>query len=216
MRSTIKNITTDMWDGYLEAAADFLKHHDEVQGVIVVDRFHVAKNYRDRFDTLRKSEFKRLKKEMSDELYDQILKNMYWVLRKNHADLTQEERERLRRLFDYSPLLHQAYTFREELTAIFNRLYSVSQAEKAIRAWCFKVQASSLNCYDRFIKTLKKYWQYILNYFDDRISSGFVEGLNNKIKTIKRRCYGINKVSSLFQRIWLDLQGRDRFFVSTP
>jgi len=63
--------------------------------------------------------------------------------------------------------------------------------------------------YDRFIKTLQRYWHYILNYFNRRISSGFVEGLNNKIKTIKRRCYGINKVSTLFQRIWLDLQGRE-------
>lgn len=205
-----------MWDGYLEAAADFLKHHNDIESEIVVDRFHVAKNYRERFDTLRKQEFKRFKKEMSDELYDQVCKNMLWVLRKNHADLAQEERVRLRRLFEYSPLLHRAYTFREELTAIFNRPYSVSQAEKAIRTWCAKVRASSVGCYDRFIKTLKKYWRYILNYFNDRISSGFVEGLNNKIKTIKRRCYGINKVSSLFQRIWLDLQGRDQFFMSTP
>ena len=46
-------------------------------------------------------------------------------------------------------------------------------------------------------------------------TSGFVEGLNNKIRTIKRRCYGIRKVSTLFQRIWLDLHGPDRFFVST-
>lgn len=216
MRQTIEHITTDMWDGYLEAAAEFLKHHDDVKGKIVVDRYHVAKNYRDGFDSLRKREFKRLKQKMSDELYDQVCKKMLWVLRKNHADLTPEERERLRRLFEHSPLLHQAYTFREELTAIFNRPYSVSQAEKAIRAWCRKVRASSVCCYDRFIKTLEKYWRYILNYFNDRISSGFVEGLNNKIKTIKRRCYGINKVSSLFQRIWLDLQGRDQFFMSTP
>lgn len=216
MRQTINHITTDMWDGYLEAAADFLKHHDDVESEIVVDRFHVAKNYRERFDTFRKQEFKRLNQEMSAELYDQVCKNMHWVLRKNHADLAQEERVRLRHLFEYSPLLHQAYTFREELTAIFNRPYSVSQAEKAIHTWCAKVRASSVGCYDRFIKTLKKYWRYILNYFNDRISSGFVEGLNNKIKTIKRRCYGINKVSSLFQRIWLDLQGRDQFFMSTP
>jgi transposase len=205
-----------MWDGYLEAAADFLKNHDDVESEIVVDRFHVAKNYRDGFDALRKQEFKRFKKEMSDELYDQVCKKMLWILRKNHAALAPEERRRLRRLFEYSPLLHQAYTFREELTAIFNRPYSVSQAEKAIRTWCVKVHASSVDCYNRFIKTLEKYWRYILNYFNDRISSGFVEGLNNKIKTIKRRCYGINKVSSLFQRIWLDLQGRDQFFMSTP
>jgi transposase len=50
----------------------------------------------------------------------------------------------------------------------------------------------------------------------DRLTSGFVEGLNNKIKTVKRRCYGIKKVSTLFQRLWLDLQGRYQFFSSTP
>jgi len=68
----------------------------------------------------------------------------------------------------------------------------------------------------RFIKLPLYIWHYILNYFNRRISSGIVEALNNKIKTIKRRCYGINKVSTLFQRIWLDLQGREQFFLSTP
>jgi transposase len=117
-------------------------------------------------------------------------------------------------LFSHAPLLHQAYTFREELTAIFDRPYTLTQAEGAIQAWCHKVWASPVRCDDRFIKTLQKYWHYILNYFNRRMSSGFVEGLNNKI--IKRRCYGINKVSTLFQRIWLDLQGREQFFLSTP
>lgn len=205
-----------MWDGYVEAAADFVKEHDDVDPEIVIDRFHVAKNYRDGFDSLRKKEVKRLKKELNDEVYDQECKGMLWILRKNHSDLTPEERVRLRRLFKHTSLLHQAYTFREELTAIFNRPYSVSQAEQALQAWCRKVRSSPVRCYDRFIKTLKRYWRYILNYFNHRVSSGFVEGLNNKIKTIKRRCYGITKVSSLFQRIWLDLQGRKRFFLSTP
>ena len=47
----------------------------------------------------------------------------------------------------------------------------------------------------------------ITNYFLDRQTSGFVEGLNNKIKVIKRRCYGILNVKHLFQRIYLDLSG---------
>jgi len=205
-----------MWDGYLQAAADFVQEHDDVKIKIVVDRFHVAKNYRERFDTLRKKEFKRLKRKLSDDVYERDCKGMLWIFRKNHSSLTPEERQRLRRLFRHSPLLHQAYTFREELTAIFNRPFSVAQAERAIRSWCHKVRLSPVRCYNRFIKTLERYWHYILNYFNQRVSSGFVEGLNNKIKTIKRRCYGINKVSSLFQRIWLDLQGRDRFFLSTP
>ena len=205
-----------MWDGYLEAAADFVDEHDDVQGKIVVDRFHVAQNYRKGFDSLRKKEFKRLKRDLSDERYDQDCKSMLWILRKNHAALTPEERRRLRTLFQHTPLLHQAYTFREELTAIFNQQYSIAQAEQAIHAWCHKVWMSPVCCYDSFIKTLLRYWRYILNYFNHRVSSGFVEGLNNKIKTIKRRCYGINNVSSLFQRIWLDLQGREQFFLSTP
>ena len=216
LRRTIIDITTDIWDGYLNAAAEFVDENDEVNSTIVIDRFHVAKNYRDAFDKLRKKEFKRLKSELSDEDYAQVCKGMLWILRKNHHDLTPDDRVRLRTLFRYSPLMHQAYTFREELTAIFNRRYTVEQAEIAILAWIRKVEASSCSCYHSFIKTLRRYWTFILNYFERRVSSGFVEGLNNKIKTIKRRCYGISNPSTLFQRIWLDLQGRRRFFLSTP
>lgn len=105
---------------------------------------------------------------------------------------------------------------RKELTAIFNRHLTVAEAEVAIRAWIRKVEASALTYYNAFIKMLPRYWTFILNYFKQRLSSGFVEGLNNKIKTMKRRCYGIHKPATLFQRIWLDLQGRRRFFLSTP
>lgn len=216
LRKTITGFTTDMWAGYLQAAADFVEEHADVAAKIVVDRFHVACNYRDDFDDLRKQELKRLKQTLAKEQYEQVCKGMFWVLRNNHATLKPEDQIRLRCLFEHAPLLHQAYTFREELTAIFNRPYTVAQAERAVQAWCNKVSASPVRCYDGFIKTLQRYWTYILNYFSDRISSGFVEGLNNKLKTIKRRCYGIKKVSTLFQRIWLDLQGRARFFMSTP
>ncbi|MHA2219756.1 MAG: transposase, partial [Candidatus Hodarchaeales archaeon] len=51
----------------------------------------------------------------------------------------------------------------------------------------------------------------ITNYFEARFNSGFVEGLNNKIKVIKRRCYGIFNIEHLFQRIHLDLEGYSVF-----
>jgi transposase len=54
----------------------------------------------------------------------------------------------------------------------------------------------------------------ITNYFLDRSNSGFVEGLNNKIKVLKRRCYGILNLSHLFQRLFLDLEGY-RLFART-
>ncbi|NOY72106.1 MAG: transposase [Gammaproteobacteria bacterium] len=52
-----------------------------------------------------------------------------------------------------------------------------------------------------------KHWPIILNYFNDRVTSGFVEGLNNKIKVIKRRCDGIFNTEKRYQRIFLDLEG---------
>ena len=82
-----------MWDGYLQAAADFVQEHDDVKAKIVVDRFHVAQNYRKGFDTLRKKEFKRLKRELSDDVYERDCKGMLWILRKNHSALTTEERQ---------------------------------------------------------------------------------------------------------------------------
>jgi transposase len=216
LRPTIKHFSTDMWEAYVTAIEEFIAAHDEVTARLVIDRFHVAQQYRDDFDDLRKQELRQLKKSLPTETYDQDCKGTLWLLRKNHDALDDDERERLRRLLAHSQPLHQAYTLREELTAIFNQSQSVTKAERRLSAWKRKVQRSDLDCFDGFIKTLSAHWQPILNYFDERITSGFVEGLNNKIKVLKRRCYGIKKVSTLFQRLWLDLEGRTRFFLSTP
>ena len=74
-----------------------------------------------------------------------------------------------------------------------------------------KVQTSGLNIFDTFLTTLGNRWEEITNYFIDRQTSGFVEGLNNKIKVLKRRCYGIINIGHLFQRIMLDLKGYSMF-----
>jgi transposase len=215
LRPTITHFTTDMWEGYLTAIDEFIAEHADVTAASVIDRFHVAQQYREDFDDLRKQELKRLKKELPKQTYEQDCKGLLWLLRKNHADLEKEEQHQLRQLLVHSPLLHQAYTFREELTAIFNLNLSLTQADTRLRAWIRKVDAAKLDTFTGFIQTLNNHWQPILNYFPQRVSSGFVEGLNNKIKTIKRRCYGIRKSFTLFQRIWLDLQGRQRFLLST-
>ena len=204
-----------MWEGFVNAIDEFINEHDDVTASPVVDRFHLAKNYREDFDDLRKKEIKRLKKELPSETYDTDCKGMLWLLRKNHSALDSDECQRLRRLFSHSPDLHLAYTFREELTAIFNQHLSMEMAQLRLDAWVSKVERSTLDTFDGFIKTLRNHWSSILTYFDQRITSGFVEGLNNKIKTITRRCYGIRKDSTLFQRIWLDLHAKDLFSPST-
>jgi transposase len=166
----------------------------------------VAQTYRGAVDKLRKQERQRLKKELSDEQYEEI-KGVMWATRKNNADLSDAQRQQLRRFFDYSPLFKQAYTLREELTAIFDLPLSHEQAQYRLDCWQAKVQQSDLSCFDKFLGTLENWREEIVNYFKKRFNSGFVEGLNNKIKTIKRRCYGLTDVQRVFQRIFLDLEG---------
>ena len=63
------------------------------------------------------------------------------------------------------------------------------------------------SCCNRLSIALKEHMEIVTNYFTNRSNSGWVEGLNNKIKALKRRCYGITNPVSLFRRIWLDLSG---------
>lgn len=200
-----------MWDGYLGAVADFIEAHPEVQARIVIDRFHVAQNYRADFDTLRKQELRRLRKELPEETYKAVAHGMLWVLRHNHANLDEADKVRLQTLFQYSPKLHQAYTFREELTAIFNMPLKLDEGRRRLEKWAAKVEQSTLSCFDKFLKTLRNHLDPIANYFHRRANSGFVEGFNNKLKTITRRCYGLKVFDSLFRRLWLDLNGYKHF-----
>jgi len=198
LRKTIQMVYSDMYEGFINAAKEVLKRKVK----IVIDRFHVAKLYRKGFDTLRKQEMKRLKEELSEQEHKK-LKGVMWASRKK--DLTKEEKQLLECLFKYSPKLQVAYKLSNELTGIFDKHILKESARKSMKRWMKKVKESTLNCFNTFIKTLNKWLNEIINYFIDRQTSGFVEGLNNKIKVIKRRCYGILNITHLYQRICIDL-----------
>jgi transposase len=208
LKKTIRTACCDMYDGYINAVKEIFGNKVKV----IIDRFHVAKNYRKCLDTLRKQELKRLKKELTEAEYKK-LKGAMWALRKKEETLTDEEELILARLFTYSPTLKQAYDFQNSLTGIFNKNINKQEASKLIKKWIKEISESTLTCFDKFIATLNKNWNDILNYFHrkQRKNSGFIEGLNNKIKVIKRRCYGIFNIEKLFQRIFLDLEGYEKF-----
>ena len=114
-------------------------------------------------------------------------------------------------LFNLSPSIRAAYRLARELTHIYNKHHRKSTAQTKINKWIRKVKNSEVSCLNRFIKTLQTYSDHISNYFIRRDTSGWVEGINNKVKVIKRRCYGITNPKHFFQRIFLDLQGYDIF-----
>jgi transposase len=165
--ATIHTACIDLYDSYLQAVREVLPHVR-----IVIDRFHLAQKYRDTADSVRKQELKRLKHELPKTEYQQ-LKGSLWAFRKNQADLTSEEQERLARLFAYSPELEAAHLLREELTAILEQATSLTQGQEQIRAWQERVRHSGLSCFDDFQNTLDRWWIEITNYFVNRNSSGF-------------------------------------------
>ena len=205
VQRAIRTVCTDLYEGFINAVKEVLGHAQ-----VVADRYHVAKLYRECADRLRTHELRRLKKALPKEHYDEI-KGAMWPFRKNPADLEADEQALLQRLFASAPDLQRAYTYREQLTALFEQELSKEAAKHEIKKWRRRVQASGLKCYEGFLTTLDNWLEEITNYFPQRHNSGFVEGLNNKIKVLKRRCYGIFNLAHLFQRLFLDLEGYRMF-----
>ena len=205
IRARITTVCTDIWEAYITAAQEVLP-----DARIVLDRFHVARHYRDGVDHLRKQELRRLQKELPKAGQDE-LKHTLWPFRKRSAALDEDEQERLTALLAHSPALRMAYTLREELTRIFDTARSKKDGLRRIRFWRQRVVRSGLECFDGFLKLLDTWLDLIANYFINRQTSSFVEGLNNKLKVLKRRCYGLRNVRRLFQRLTLDLEGYRRF-----
>jgi len=204
-RTSITTVCTDMWEGYSSAVSEVLP-----DAQIVIDRFHVACHYRAAVDTLRKHEVRRLKHVLPTEAADD-LKHTLWPFRKRATDLDVVEHEQLETLLAHSPALRQAYTLREELTTIFDTARSKSDGLRRIRWWRHRVVRSGLACFDGFLKLLDTWLDRIANYFINHQTSSFVEGLNNKLKVLKRQCYGMRNVGRLFQRLTLDVDGYRRF-----
>jgi transposase len=205
----VQTVCCDLWEAYTEAVRQEIPTTK-----IVVDRFHVAKHYRNAAEQVRKQELARLKNTLPKAEY-QKLNGSFRTFRKNAKDLNKEERKILRHFFQHSALAKQAYVLREQLTAIFDMNLSKKQAQAKIQRWIQRVQKSGLQCFDDFLKLLATWWQEITNYFIQRENSGFVEGFNNKVKVLKRRCYGIFNLQHLFQRIYLDLHGYRLFAATT-
>jgi transposase len=208
LKATIETVCTDMYQGYVTAVEKALPG-----AKLVVDRFHVAQAYRKGADAVRKRELKRLKRELSEADYT-LLKGAMWAFRKRPEDLNPKEKVLLNRAFVQSAKMEEAYILREELTNIFDEKQTKESAKQTIKAWCKRVSKREIAEFADFLKTVNKWLDPVTNYFLERQTSGFVEGFNNRIKVMKRRCYGIFKVNRIFQRLTLDLYGYERFGVA--
>ena len=201
LKATVRWVCSDMGEGYAGAVAAALP-----TAHIGVDRFHVAVPYREAVDDLWKQEFRRLN---AGRPADQALPTaeLRRLLRREWPSLTPAQQGQLVELFAQTPTLVSASIRRTTLTAIFECTPDRATAQTRLRIWGEQVKAAGITCLDKFLNTWHHGQDGILNYFDGRHSSGFVEGLNNKLKLLKRRCFGLDDPVELFRRLWLDIEG---------
>ena len=206
---SLEAITIDMSASYFPALKEVIGDVDVFNQIVTIDRFHIAKLLGDKVDKERKKLVRQLKEKYEnneDELNK--IKHTMWPFRHHEKDLSEEEQIRLNHLFEMSPSLKECYDLRESLFNIFDLELSKEQAGGKIDEWikaAEKYATKGHNPFTSFIKTYKTYKLNILNYFSHRCSSGPVEGLNNKIKVIKRRGYGFRNIMNFARRIFLDI-----------
>ena len=179
-RKAIRTVSIDMWDPYRQAVYAKLPHAQ-----LVADRFHVMKQLNDRLTQMR-----RAIQRQADDATKQALKGSRWLLVNNRDTLTQEEQIRLQEILDASPGLRTLYLLKEEFRTICEKCRDQEQAKRFLRAWVWKAEITEDPFLRKFVKTLKNWWQEILNYFHERVTNGFVEGINRAIRTLINRAYG--------------------------
>jgi transposase len=159
LQRTIGRACTDMYEGFVRALEAEVPWAE-----IIIDRFHMARAYRNCADTVRKKTCKRHKRALP-KAEDTELMGAMWPFRKRPADLKPPEWDLLERVFTNSPKMEAAYNLREDLTELFEGDSTKVGAKCAIRAWCKRVRASGLAEFESFLGTIDWWIDEITNYF---------------------------------------------------
>lgn len=185
-RQAIKVVSIDMWRPYASVVRRVLP-----QTQLVVDRFHVMQQLNKRLQQAR-----RRLQSRADKTTRAALKGCYWLLVKRRIDLTPDEQTRLRTALDAAPELRHLYLLKERFWLIFEQARSPAQAKRALRAWLCEVNRLDNRYLNKFASTLRNWWHEILAYFDERVTNGFVEGINRAIRGVIRRAYGYHSLDN--------------------
>ena len=179
-RKAIKVVSMDMWEPYRQAVRTKLPWAD-----IVADRFHVVKQLNRQLDLLRK----KVQREADEELA-KLLKGCRWIILKPRRNLSAKEEAKLQKILQACPDLRTVYLLKEQFRTIGDKIKDKKRAERFLKVWVYEARATGIRYLKKFSKTLQNWWTEFLNYFDERITQGFVEGTNRAIRGIINRAFG--------------------------
>jgi len=184
----------DMWKAYVKAIRAVCPGVD-----IVADRFHAARLVNLALDRVRKFIQAELKKGKHNPFF-----RSRFLLLKARERLDKKERKRLRSILIAYPSIAKAYALKEAFRSIYARYPNKEDYDKAceaLKAWCNAALGSGLPSFEKTGKTMLRWFNEVTNYFKYRVTNGYTEGMNNKIKLDKRIAYGYRNFENQRLRI---------------
>jgi transposase len=190
--NTIKLAVMDMWKPFRKAT---LKHASNAQ--IVYDKFHIMRHLANALDQVRRNEYKRV-----NEKERRFIKGQRYTLLSHKANLDINGRRALQMLLKANKRLNKAYLLKES----FGQLWDYKNpiwARKFFESWKSQLRWQRLKPFEKFAAMIERHWDGIISYChpDHKVSLGFMEGLNNKIRVIQRRAYGIKDQEYLMLKV---------------
>jgi transposase len=172
----------DMWKAFEKST-----RKNVPEAAILYDKFHVMRHLGEALDKVRKQEYARLSGK--DRSY---IKGQKYTLLSNRENLTLDGRKALKKLLKANKRLNTAYLLKES----FGQLWSYQTegwARRFFDHWKESLKWQRLKPYEKFAAMIERHWDGIAAYSrpENKVSLGFVEGLNNKIRVIQRRAYGL-------------------------
>jgi len=193
-KANINAVAIDMSPAYIAAVLENLPG-----ATVVFDHFHVIKMYNDKLSQLRRT----IQREAEGPLQKKVLKGTRWLLLKNTYNLNEEknEKERLEEALKLNKPLATAYYLKEDLKRIWLQVCKVD-AKEILTEWIKRARSTGITILKKFADTLASHAFGILNHYDYQISTGPLEGTNNKIKTLQRQAYGFRDMEFFKLRIY--------------
>ena len=180
VREGVEQVSVDMWGGFPKVIEKVFPN-----AVIVTDRFHVMKAVNEELNKIRKQTRLNVK-----------IKGEKWLLLKNKEDLKEEELEKLELVLKQSARLRKAYEYKESFREIYEKVNEKEEGRLKFTEWL----ENAKSIYTDVISTIRRNLDSICNYFLSRTTNGAMEGINNRLKLIKRQAYGFMNFDNMRNR----------------
>ena len=192
----IEEVSIDLWLSYKNLVKELMPLAE-----VVADRFHIMKQINQELDEQRRAEKraveaqKNKKQKAEKEAKLEVLKRSKYSLLKNEKDLTETQKIKLEAIKENFPNLKKMQELKEEFRKIYETSENPTEGMLSISEWL----AKSSSVFTKSCQTIRNWFGEIISYFERRTTNGVVEGINNKLKLIKRRGYGFRN----FRNFWV-------------